>query len=93
MFHVKPRSVTIIDLFDEELPRWDLLGLLRKRRNISAQEVADKAGISRGQVYYVEAADVTTMRLDILARHIEALGGRLNVTVEFDDQETEKKEQ
>ena len=66
--------------------RLDLaLAELRELRGVSQAEVADGLGTSRPNVSRIEKeADV---RLSTLERYVEALGGKLEIRVVFDDED------
>ena len=59
--------------------------LAERRRNggLTQSEVAEKMGVTKMRVSQIENGDVTSV--EALARYIEAIGGRLELTATFDD--------
>ncbi|MFI5894238.1 helix-turn-helix domain-containing protein [Actinoplanes sp. NPDC051513] len=61
------------------------LAELRKRREMTQEQVASRIGISAARVSQIEAGDVSTQ--DVLARYIAALGGTLKPIADFGDEQ------
>ncbi|MFD0518861.1 transcriptional regulator [Paractinoplanes durhamensis] len=61
------------------------LAELRKRREMTQEQVAKRMGISVARVSQIEAGDVSTQ--DVLARYISALGGTLKLIADFGDEQ------
>jgi DNA-binding XRE family transcriptional regulator len=63
---------------------WRLVEL-RKRREMTQEQVASRMGISVARVSQIEAGDVSTQ--DVLGRYIAALGGTLKLIADFGDEQ------
>lgn len=61
------------------------LAELRKRRDMTQEQVAARMGISVSRVSQIENGDVSTQ--DVLARYIAALGGTLKLVADFGDEQ------
>ena len=61
------------------------LAELRKRREMTQEQVATRMGISVSRVSQIENGDVSTQ--DVLARYIAALGGTLKLIADFGDEQ------
>jgi DNA-binding XRE family transcriptional regulator len=61
------------------------LAELRKRREMTQEQVATRMGISVPRVSQIENGDVSTQ--DVLARYIAALGGTLKLIADFGDEQ------
>ena len=61
------------------------LAELRKRREMTQEQVATRMGISIARVSQIEAGDVSTQ--EVLARYIAALGGTLKLIADFGDEQ------
>ncbi|WP_030442102.1 helix-turn-helix domain-containing protein [Actinoplanes subtropicus] len=61
------------------------LAELRKRRDMTQEQVAARMGISVARVSQIEAGDVSTR--EVLARYISALGGTLKLIADFGDEQ------
>ena len=61
------------------------LAELRRRRNMTQEQVASRMGVSVARVSQIEAGDVSTQ--DVLARYIGALGGTLKLIADFGDEQ------
>jgi DNA-binding XRE family transcriptional regulator len=61
------------------------LAELRKRREMTQEQVATRMGVSVGRVSQIEAGDVSTQ--DVLSRYINALGGTLKLIADFGDEQ------
>src|SRR5262245_7834176 len=61
------------------------LAELRKRREMTQEQVAVRMGISVPRVSQIENGDVSTQ--DVLARYIAALGGTLKLIADFGNEQ------
>lgn len=61
------------------------LAELRKRREMTQEQVAARMGVSVARVSQIEGGDVSTQ--DVLARYIAALGGTLKLIADFGDEQ------
>jgi DNA-binding XRE family transcriptional regulator len=61
------------------------LAELRKRREMTQEQVASRMGVSVARVSQIEAGSVSTQ--EVLARYIEALGGTLKLIADFGDEQ------
>jgi predicted XRE-type DNA-binding protein len=61
------------------------LAEVRRSRSLTQREVADAMGVSGPRVSDVERGKLDTVSISVLRAYVEALGGRLKVTAEFDD--------
>ena len=61
------------------------LAELRRRREMTQEQVAVRMGISVARVSQIEAGDVSTQ--DVLARYVAALGGTLKLIADFGDEQ------
>ena len=61
------------------------LAELRKRREMTQEQVASRMGISVARVSQIEAGNVSTQ--DVLARYVTALGGTLKLIADFGDEQ------
>ena len=68
----------------DEAPAWRL-GELRRRREMTQEQVAARMGVSIPRVSQIEGGNVSTQ--DVLARYIEALGGTLKLIADFGDEQ------
>jgi DNA-binding XRE family transcriptional regulator len=59
------------------------LRVLRQARKLTQQRLAKKMGVAQGNVSRIETRK--DVLLSTLGHYVEAMGGRLNVTVEFPD--------
>lgn len=55
----------------------------RKALGLSQTEVADKMGVTKSRVSQIERGEVST--IDTIARYVQALGGQLQVSAVFGD--------
>lgn len=55
---------------------------MRKRAGLTQADVAARMGISKARVSHIEHGAVAT--IDLLARYLDAIGGRLEITAAFD---------
>jgi DNA-binding XRE family transcriptional regulator len=61
------------------------LAELRKRREMTQEQVATRMGVTVARVSQIENGDVSTQ--DVLSRYIAALGGTLKLIADFDDEQ------
>ncbi|SCG63013.1 helix-turn-helix domain-containing protein [Micromonospora halophytica] len=61
------------------------LAELRKRREMTQEQVASRMGVSVARVSQIEAGKVATQ--EVLARYIAALGGTLKLIADFGDEQ------
>ena len=61
------------------------LAELRRRREMTQEQVASRMGVSVARVSQIEAGDVSTQ--EVLARYVEALGGTLKLIADFGDEQ------
>ena len=61
------------------------LAELRKRREMTQEQVASRMGISVARVSQIESGSVSTQ--DVLGRYIAALGGTLKLIADFGDEQ------
>ena len=69
---------------DDEIRAWRLAEV-RRNRSLTQREVADSMGVSGPRVSDVERGKLEAVSVAVLRAYVEALGGRLKVTAEFDD--------
>jgi DNA-binding XRE family transcriptional regulator len=62
------------------------LAEMRRRLGVTQAEVAARMGITQGRVSAIEHAKPGTTELRTLAAYVEALGGRLEIILDFGDQ-------
>lgn len=55
---------------------------LRKRAGLRQVDVAERMGVSKARISHIEHGAVATV--DLLARYLDAIGGRLEITAAFD---------
>lgn len=65
------------------LARGTQLADARKDRGLTQREIAADLGISIARVSQIEHGEVTSF--EVIARYVEALGGRLDLVVDFGD--------
>lgn len=61
------------------------LAEVRRNRSLTQREVAEAMGVSGPRVSDVERGNLDIVSISVLRAYVEALGGRLKVTAEFDD--------
>jgi transcriptional regulator with XRE-family HTH domain len=61
------------------------LAEVRRNRSLTQREVADAMGVSGPRVSDVERGNLDVVSISVLRAYVEALGGRLTVTAEFDE--------
>jgi predicted XRE-type DNA-binding protein len=69
---------------DDEMHAW-LLAEVRRNRSMTQREVAEAMGVSGPRVSDVERGRLDIVSVSVLRAYVEALGGHLTVTAEFDD--------
>jgi predicted XRE-type DNA-binding protein len=69
---------------DDEIRAWRLAEV-RRNRSLTQREVAAAMGVSGPRISDVERGRLDTVSVSVLRAYVEALGGRLKVTAEFDD--------
>ncbi|MCC8380484.1 transcriptional regulator [Xenorhabdus stockiae] len=79
-FSVEDRE-DIEQMADEQILETGLQ-LLREELNISQQKLADSLGISQPAITQIEQRG-NDIKLVTLKRYVEAMGGKLSLTVEF----------
>ncbi|MCK9897208.1 helix-turn-helix domain-containing protein [Frankia sp. AgB32] len=55
----------------------------RKVLGLTQTDVAEHMGVSKSRVSQIERGDVSTV--DVIARYVQALGGRIQITAVFGD--------
>jgi ribosome-binding protein aMBF1 (putative translation factor) len=65
------------------LARGTQLADARKDMGITQREIAAGLGVSVARISQIEHGEVTS--LDVIARYVEALGGRLDLVADFGD--------
>jgi transcriptional regulator with XRE-family HTH domain len=63
-----------------------LLAETRERRGLSQRALAEAMGTTQANVSHVERGDA--LRISTLQRYAQALGGRLQIGVAFEDEDT-----
>jgi predicted XRE-type DNA-binding protein len=69
---------------DDEVRAWRLAEV-RRNRSLTQREVADAMGVSGPRVSDVERGRLDIVSISVLRAYVEALGGHLKVTAEFED--------
>ncbi|MDI5937254.1 MULTISPECIES: helix-turn-helix domain-containing protein [unclassified Micromonospora] len=59
------------------------LAEVRRARNLTQQQVADRMGVTKGRISQIEQGKISGQ--DVLARYAAAIGGRLHQAIYFDD--------
>jgi DNA-binding XRE family transcriptional regulator len=75
---------TAVGAMLDEARGWRLAEL-RKRRDMTQEQVANRMGITVSRVSQIENGDVSTQ--EVLARYIAALGGTLKLVADFGDEQ------
>jgi DNA-binding XRE family transcriptional regulator len=65
------------------LTRGTQLADARKEMGLTQREIAAQLGVSIARISQIEHGEVTS--LDVIARYVEALGGRLDLVADFGD--------
>ncbi|TCO50810.1 helix-turn-helix domain-containing protein [Actinocrispum wychmicini] len=60
---------------------------LRKRAGFTQTELANAMGVSQARISQLERGDVQLFEVDTIRRYAAAIGGRLRIVVDFDNQE------
>ena len=68
----------------DQVRGWRLADL-RKRREMTQEQVATRMGVSVARISQIEAGDVSTQ--EVLSRYITALGGTLKLIADFGDEQ------
>lgn len=66
-----------------EMYGWQLAEI-RRRRDLTQVEVAERMGVTKARVSQIENGSVSTR--EVLERYVEALGGRLSLVADFGDE-------
>lgn len=69
---------------DDEIRAWQLAEI-RRNRSLTQRDVASSMGVSGPRVSDVERGRLDAVSVSVLRAYVEALGGRLKITAEFDD--------
>ncbi|WP_326551535.1 XRE family transcriptional regulator [Micromonospora sp. NBC_01813] len=69
---------------DDEIHAYRLAEV-RRNRALTQREVAEAMGVTGPRVSDVERGNLDVVSVSVLRAYVEALGGRLRVTAEFDD--------
>lgn len=72
-----------IDILDPKTDGMKQLRTQRERAGIAQHQVAERMDVGQSRVSHLEKTEAAIMRLHILRRYIEAIGGTLKVTAEF----------
>ena len=59
------------------------LAEVRRARNFTQQQVADRMGVTKGRISQIEQGKISGQ--DVVARFALALGGKLHQAIYFDD--------
>lgn len=59
------------------------LAEIRRSRELTQQEIADRMGVTKGRVSQIEQGNISGR--DVLARYATALGGTLHQSIYFED--------
>ncbi|GAA1869099.1 helix-turn-helix transcriptional regulator [Myceligenerans crystallogenes] len=59
------------------------LGELRKERQLTQQQVADRMGVTKGRISQIESGKISGQ--EVIARYAQALGGSLQQAILFED--------
>jgi len=62
------------------------LRVLRLEKGLTQQQLADQLGITQNRVSKLERLDLEKAELRTIKKYIEALGGKLVLTVELDEE-------
>lgn len=63
------------------------LRVLRLEKGLTQQQLADQLGITQNRVSKLERLDLEKAELRTIKKYIEALGGKLVLTVELDEED------
>jgi transcriptional regulator with XRE-family HTH domain len=78
------RRATAQRRLDDEIRAYRLAEV-RRNRSLTQREVVEAMGVFGPRVSDVERGNLDTVSVAVLRAYVEALGGRLKVTAEFDD--------
>ncbi|GIG89151.1 helix-turn-helix domain-containing protein [Plantactinospora endophytica] len=57
---------------------------IRKRRDLSQQQVADRMGVPQARVSAIEKGELPATEVGTISKYITALGGQLKIVADFD---------
>lgn len=69
---------------EDQVRAWRLAEI-RRNRALTQRDIAGVMGVSGPRVSDVERGDLDVVSVSVLRAYVEALGGRLTITAEFDD--------
>ncbi|HUB40542.1 MAG TPA: helix-turn-helix transcriptional regulator [Streptosporangiaceae bacterium] len=75
---------TAVSAMLDEARGWRLAEM-RKRRDMTQEQVAQRMGVSVARISQIESGDVSTQ--DVLNRYVTALGGTLKLIADFGDEQ------
>ena len=75
---------TAVSAMLDEARGWRLAEM-RKRRDMTQEQVAQRMGVSVARISQIESGDVSTQ--DVLHRYVTALGGTLKLIADFGDEQ------
>ncbi len=61
------------------------LAEVRRRKGLTQREVAEAMGVTAGRISQIEQGDLSG--LDVLDRHVQALGGQIGIVATFGDEQ------
>ncbi|MDW5327309.1 helix-turn-helix domain-containing protein [Plantactinospora sp. KLBMP9567] len=59
---------------------------IRKRHDLSQQQVADRMGVSQARVSAIEKGELPATEVGTIGKYIAALGGQLKIVADFGDE-------
>ncbi|MEN3613330.1 helix-turn-helix transcriptional regulator [Plantactinospora sp. ZYX-F-223] len=59
---------------------------IRKRHDLSQQQVADRMGVSQARVSAIEKGELPATEVGTIGKYIAALGGQLTIVADFGDE-------
>nr|WP_255502250.1 helix-turn-helix domain-containing protein [Cellulomonas sp. JH27-2] len=62
------------------------MGGLRRSLHVTQQAVASKMGVAQSHVSAIERSALPSIEVGTLAAYVEALGGRLELVADFEDE-------
>ena len=74
-----------IDILDPKTDGMKELRNHRGRTGVSQYTVAERMEVGQSRISHLEKQDAAIMRLHILKKYVEAMGGTITVTVELPD--------
>jgi predicted XRE-type DNA-binding protein len=63
------------------------LGQVRRDQHRSQQDIADAMEVSQPRISAIEQGDLSKVNVSTLRAYVEALGGRLHIVADFEDQQ------